>query len=218
MLKFAIRYLSIRKERGFVAEGSLLRGRGAFADQMSGLPRAGENSALRVTERLGLGLATLMSRGDDAALGARITEKFGVGLSSGPTRLATERTAFVGVGPGVWLACREAADAGWATELATDVAGLASVSDQSSGYAVLRFGGTAARELLSRGAFIDFHPTSFRPGSAAVTTIAHIGAILWQLDDTPTYDVALFRSYAASFWHWIETASAAAGVELSAGA
>jgi methylglutamate dehydrogenase subunit D len=216
--KSATRYLSIRKERGFVAEGSSLRDRGALTDQLAGLPRGDKNSALRVTERVGLGVATLMSRGDNAALSARIAVQFGVHLSSGPTRVAGAETAFVGTGPGVWLACREAAAAGWAAELTTKVSGLASVSDQSRGYAVLRFNGPAARDLLSRGAFIDFHPSTFGPGSAAVTAIAHIGVILWQLDDTPAYEVALFRSYAASFWHWIETACAAAGVEPSVGA
>jgi sarcosine oxidase subunit gamma len=82
----------------------------------------------------------------------------------------------------------------------------------------LRFSGPAARDLLSRGAFIDFHPSAFGPGSTAVTAIAHIGIILWQLDDTPAFEVALFRSYAASFWRWVEMTCAAAGVEPSAGA
>jgi methylglutamate dehydrogenase subunit D len=100
-------------------------------------------------------------------------------------------------------------------ELATTVSGLASVSDRSSGYAALRMTGSAARDLLSRGAFIDFHPSVFRPGSAAVTTIAHIGVTLWG-GDAPTYDAALFRSYAAGFWHWIETISAAIGVRPTA--
>jgi heterotetrameric sarcosine oxidase gamma subunit len=103
-------------------------------------------------------------------------------------------------------------------DLAARLAGIASVSDQSSGYAVLRIGGSASRDLLSRGAFIDFHPARFGPGSAAVAVIAHIGVILWQIDDAPTYEVALFRSYAASFWHWIEATSAGMGVVPMRGA
>lgn len=201
-----------------MADGSSLSVRGAFTGQIAGLPRADANSAFCVTERLGLGLATLMSRGDDAALNARIVEQFGVELRSGPARSAKGGTAFVGIGPGVWLACREAAEVSWAAELAIRVSGLASVSDQASGYAVLRFGGSAARDLLSRCAFIDFHPSVFTPGSAAVTTIAHIGVILWRLDDTQAYEVAVFRSYAGSFWHWIEMTCAATGVKLLASA
>jgi sarcosine oxidase subunit gamma len=205
----------IQKERAFVAERLFLTARGAFADQMARLPRA--HSALRIREHLDLQLATLMSRGDEAALTSRIAEQFGIDLSSAPTRWARGGTAFVGIGPNTWLACREAADPNWASGLAATVSGLASVSDQSSGYAVLRLTGPAARHLLSRGAFIDFHPSVFGPGSAAVTMIAHIGVIIWQLDDEPTYDVALFRSYAESFWHWIETTCAAVGIKPTAG-
>ena len=200
-----------------MAERLFLTARGAFADQMARLPRAHVDSVLRITEHLGLGLATLMSRGDEAALTSRIAEQFGIDFSSGPKRSARGGTAFVGIGPGTWLACREAADPNWASGLAATVSGLASISDQSNGYAVLRVTGPAARNLLSRGAFIDFHPSVFGPGSSAVTTIAHIGVMLWQLDDAPTYDVALFRSYAESFWHWIESTCAAIGIRPAAG-
>ena len=92
-----------------MAEQSLLEARSAFADRMAEPPRGGNDAAIRVTERVGLGLATLMSRGDDAALSARIKTEFGVALASGSTRVARGEVAFVGTGPGVWLACREAA-------------------------------------------------------------------------------------------------------------
>ncbi len=195
-----------------MAEQRFLMARGTFTDQMAPLPRACASSDLRISEQLGLGLATVMSRGQHAVLTARIADQFGIDLPSGSTRSARGGIAFVGIGPGTWLACREAADPNWASELTTRVSGYASVSDQSNGYAVLRIAGPAARDLLSRGAFIDFHPSVFGPGSAAVTTIAHIGVMLWQLDDAPTFEVALFRSYAASFWHWIEATSAAIGI------
>lgn len=195
-----------------MADQLFLPARGAFADDMVKLPYAHSGSKLRIAEQLGCGLATVMSRGQDAALMARIAEEFGVELPSGPVRAARRGIAFVGIGPGTWLACSEGADHNWASNFTTSLSGLASVSDQSSGYAVLRIAGPAARDLLSRGAYIDFHPSVFAPGSAAVTTIAHIGVMLWQLDDAPSYDVALFRSYAASFWHWIETTCAAIGV------
>ncbi len=195
-----------------MVEQQFLTARGAFAGEIAGLPYPHEGSNLRVTEQIGYRLATVMSRGQDAALMSRVADQFGVELPSGPVRSVREGVAFVGIGPGTWLACSETADANWASELATTLSGLASVSDQSSGYAVLRIAGPAARDLLSRGAFIDFHPSVFAPGSAVVTTIAHIGVVLWQLDDTPSFEVALFRSYAASFWHWIEATCVAMGV------
>ena len=86
--------------------------------------------------------------------------------------------------------------------------GLAPVSDQSSSYVVTRLSGPDARRLLRRGLSIDLHPDAFVPGSAATSVIAHIGVIVWQVDDAPTYDLAVFRSLHASLRHWIEITAA----------
>jgi sarcosine oxidase subunit gamma len=159
-------------------------------------------------------MATVMSRGDDRALAARIHDAFGFILPSGPQRVSNGVEAFVGIGPGVWLAVFEEAGPFMASGLASSLAGLAFVADQTSAYAVLRITGDFAREVLSRGAFIDFDPSVFGPGSAAVTTISHVGVLIWQIDDAPTFEIALFRSYADSFWHWMTTTCTALGVSL----
>jgi methylglutamate dehydrogenase subunit D len=191
-----------------VAEVAILKPRGAFDDILAHVAPAPPGHSLRISERR-VGLATVM-----ALAGRRdaIAAALGIAPPTGSRRIAADDLALIGTGPDVWLAVKEKTGSGWASGLAERLVDAASVSDQSSGYAVLRLEGAAARELLSRGAFIDFHPSCFGPGSAAVTVIAHMGVILWQIDDAPTYEVALFRSYAASFWHWIEATSAAMGV------
>lgn len=136
-----------------------------------------------VTERTGLALATVMAR--KAADHAAITAAAGCPM--------------IPTGPGTWLA------QGDADALGERLAGLAWVSDQSGGYVVLRFTGPAARTLLQKGVAIDLDPSAFGAGSAAVTVIAHIGVILWRADDA--YDVAIFRSLAGSFRHWIDAAA-----------
>jgi sarcosine oxidase subunit gamma len=210
--KSAIRSLSIPKECASVLE--TLAPRGAFEPRLRGLSRTGSARDLIVEERLEMAMATVMSRGDDRALGAKIHDAYGVRLPSGPERASNGVHAFVGTGPGVWLALFEQAGPLMASDLAASLAGLASVADQSSSYAVLRIAGASAREILSRGAFIDFDPSVFGPGSAAVTTISHVGVSIWQVDDVPTYDVALFRSYADSFWHWMTVTCAALGISV----
>jgi sarcosine oxidase subunit gamma len=136
-------------------------------------------------ERTGLALATVMARkgADHAAI------------------LTAADCAMIPTGPGTWLA------EGDAELLAVRLVGLAHVSDQSGGYIVHRFAGPAARALLQKGVAIDLDPSAFGPGSAAVTGIAHIGVIIWQVDDAPTYDLALFRSFAGSFHHWVAAAA-----------
>lgn len=73
---------------------------------------------------------------------------------------------------------------------------------------MFRLSGSDATALLRRGAFLDFSPPAFGPGSVAVTVIAHIGVIIRQLDDTPSYDLAVFRSLGESFRHWLTITAA----------
>jgi len=39
---------------------------------------------------------------------------------------------------------------------------------------------------------------------------------LWQIDDSPTYDIAVPRSLAASFWHWLAESAAEFGLDVVA--
>ena len=102
-----------------------------------------------------------------------------------------------------------------ARDLAQRLKGLASISDQSGGRTVLRLSGPSARDVLAKGLPIDLHPRSFAPGGAATSTISLMGVQLWQMDDAPTYDIALFRSVSASFWRWLTASAAEFGYEVT---
>lgn len=159
--------------------------------------------AVIVDERTGFGLATVMARKGvaPAAIGAAL----GVDLRDGPSCSAGDGIVLLGTGPGSWLAHAGAAPADWAAGLRERLGSLASVSDQSGGYVIFRLSGPGARTVLQRGASIDFHPASFVAGLVAATVIAHIGVVIRQVDDAPTYDILLFRSFAGSFRHWLDT-------------
>jgi sarcosine oxidase subunit gamma len=105
-----------------------------------------------------------------------------------------------------------------AGDLAATLKGLASVSDQSDGRAILRISGSRARDVLAKGLPIDLHPSVFGPGSAATSVIALMGVTLWQVDDAPTYDLAVFRSLAGSFWTWLTDSAAEFGCRVEAAA
>lgn len=158
--------------------------------------------------RSGFGLATIMARrGVDAA---RIGAALGVEAPDRPALVRGQADlGLIGTGAGNWLAYADGVPALWAETLRERLSGLASVSDQSDGYTIMRLGGEGARTVLQRGAAIDFHPDAFSVGSAATTLIAHIGVLIWQLDDRPTYDVATFRSFSHSFRHWLDQTAAA---------
>lgn len=128
--------------------------------------------------------------------------------TTGASRFNNTGLSLVSTGPGTWLAYRADRDAASIAELQQRLSGLASVSDQSGGYTILRLSGSSARTLLQRGVAIDLHPEAFGPGSVACTFIAHIGVVLWQLDAVPTYQLAVFRSYSESFNHWLHSSAA----------
>jgi sarcosine oxidase subunit gamma len=154
-------------------------------------------------------------RGVDAT---RIGAALELVAPTAPAYVHRDGLALVGTGPDSWLAVAEGVMPDWSTALTSRLAGLASVFDQTGGYVVFRIAGPGARTLLQQGAFIDLHPDAFGPGSAATTVIAHIGVTLWQVDTTPTFDVALFRSYASSFRHWIAVTAAPLPDGLQTGA
>ncbi len=163
---------------------------------------------LRIETREGFGLVAVMAR---KGVGAdRIGAALGVDAPVIPARkVGAGGVSLIGTGAGTWLAYADGTAPFWADELRIRLDGLASVSDQSSGYVILRLSGTGARTVLQRGMPIDLHEDVFGAGSAATTVISHIGAIVWQLDDEPTYEVATFRSSSDSFRHWLDQAAAA---------
>lgn len=163
--------------------------------------------ALTIEERTGFGLAAVMAR--KGVTPAMIAKALGVAPVDGPRWTRGGDLILIGAGPGSWLALREEGAADHAARLREALGPLASVCDQSGGYQILRISGPAALTVLRRGAAIDLHPSVFGPGSVATTVIAHVGVILRQLDETPTYEIALFRSYAESFGHWLDAAVAA---------
>jgi sarcosine oxidase subunit gamma len=102
----------------------------------------------------------------------------------------------------------------FATDLSERLGHAASVSDQSDARAILRLSGPRARDALAKGLAVDLHPKAFGPGDAAQSVIALIGAHLWQIDDAPTYEIAVFRSYAGSFAEFIAASAAEYGIAV----
>jgi sarcosine oxidase subunit gamma len=176
---------------------------------------AGGEPGVTIAERIGLGLATVAAR-KGAPLRAAVKASYGVNLPDDSTVGQGPEMSFVGYGPGQWLAVSETLrNDTLAKQLGQDLKGLASVSDQSGGRTLLRLSGTRARDVLAKGLPIDLHPSVFGPGSAATSTISLMGVQLWQVDEAPTYDIALFRSVSASFWRWLTASAAEFGYEVT---
>jgi heterotetrameric sarcosine oxidase gamma subunit len=195
-----------------------LAARAPFADMVC-TPAA--RGAVLVADRDGLAVASvLLGNNQGAALAARVRERFGIELPSGPRRNASGDTAFAGTGPLTWLATCERGGDAFAAALKETIGDLAAVADQSSGYAILRLSGHRVRETLAKLLPIDVHARAFAPGDVAATSAAHVGVTLWRLEDSsdgaPVIEIAMFRSLAASFWHSLAASSAEFGLVVTA--
>ncbi len=175
---------------------------------------------ISVRERTELSLATLMARkGQAQALAELVKSAFGIDLPSTPRfsggQLPDGRLLIlVWSGFEQWLALTDGAQ-DFERELTSSLGKRALITDQSDGRTVLRLRGTKAREVLAKGIAIDLHPRAFKPGDVALTTAAHIGVQLWQVDDVPTYEIAVPRSLAKSLWGWLSASAAEFGYEVA---
>ncbi len=176
---------------------------------------AGSGNGVVAIERSDLSIATVMARRNKSAeLGAAVERHFGIVLPAGAKWTANKGVMFLGTGPGKWLAISEAQNPDFVANLEAQLQGVASVADQSGALGVLRLTDPALLPTLEKGLQIDLAPGAFPVTSVAVTSIAHIGTTVWKVDDTPTIDVAVARSLAGSFRHWLEVSAAVYGLSL----
>lgn len=179
-------------------------------DHLTSAAGLGNGSAFSMGLREGLALANVFVRKQcEAEFHRRVRSAFGFELPKAACRVESGSISFACAGPGHWLAMMEGASGhAFEAQLRKELAGVAYVSDQSDGGTVIRISGARARDVLAKGAPIDLHPRAFASNDSTVTVIAHIGVHLWQVDEIPTYELAVFRSYSAAFWGWLAQASA----------
>ena len=136
------------------------------------------------------------------------------------SRRASGDVAFAGTAPEAWLATSEARGKGFALSLKEAIGAVASVADQSSGYALMRLTGPKLRDTLAKMLPIDLHERAFAPGDVASTVASHVGITLWRLEDggdgSPVFEIAMFRSLAGSFWHALVSSAAEFGLIVTA--
>ena len=85
---------------------------------------------------------------------------------------------------------------------APDLSGIAAVTDQSGGWAVLRLTGPLAADALMRLVPLDLR--KFGPGRAARAPLGHMQAVL--IGQADGILLLVFRSMARTAWHEIEAA------------
>jgi methylglutamate dehydrogenase subunit D len=168
----------------------------------AGMKDIGNGGGVHVALRNHLVVAVLARKGQTEALIAK------TGIADAARGSGANGVAALGIGPGRWLFL------GQNLEELAPLSGLASLSDHSDGYAVFELWGPEVRQALAKGVPVDLHPAIFTD-DVAMTVIAHIGAIVWQ-SAPDHFSIAVFRSYAGSFWHWLAASAGEFGLVVEA--
>ena len=141
---------------------------------------------------------------------------FGLDLPpAGRAATAGELTA-LWMQPSAWLLARPPSEPGALARRVKDACGeMGSVVDQVQGRAVLCLSGDKARVVLARICRLDLHPSTFHPGCVAATPVAELPCLLYQCDDTPSFELIVTASCAGWFAEAVLRAAMSVGYEIA---
>ncbi|MGH9806074.1 MAG: sarcosine oxidase subunit gamma [Terriglobia bacterium] len=150
-----------------------------------------------------------------AELAGLVQSRFGVALADAPRLVRGDKAAFLWAGHLQWLVL--AADEvlpNLRAELHGVFGNSASLSDQSDSRFAVVVSGPKARDTLAKLTPIDLHPRVFILSQTALTLFGHLTGQITLIDEMPSYEVMVFRSFAESLWRGLLAAGAEFGVDV----
>lgn len=153
--------------------------------------------------------AIIPRRGAEAGLAGVLQEAFGLTSPAVGRWEKSDGMMLVRTAPHQVLALRDGSGDGLFGMLDAALRPHADVIDLSDARAAVRIEGARAREVLTRLLPLDLHPRAMQPGCAGSTLAAHIGVLVLQLDDRPSYELLCQRSFAGTLTRALELVHAA---------
>ena len=184
-----------------------------------------QRAAAEAPARTGISLserpfrAMLNLRGDPADAGflsaVRTAAAVELPVEPNTTRRAGSLTA-LWLGPDEWLLTAPAGEERVLVPAIRAALGdrHAAVIDLTESRTVIAVSGAPARDLLAKGCTLDLHPRAFKVGACAQSGLARAGALLHLVDETPTFEITILRSFADYMWVWLADAAREYGVAL----
>ena len=152
-------------------------------------------------------IVNIRGTASDPALASAVQNATGVALPPSANTVSTGGgRQILWLGPNEWWltapdgeaeSLLEALRAGFAGQHAT-------ACDVSESRAILRLKGPKAREVLMRGVSLDLHPRAFHVGECAQTGLSRANALLHLLDNAPTFEIYVLKSFSDYLWRWLE--------------
>ena len=81
------------------------------------------------------------------------------------------------------------------------------VTDVTGGQTVITLSGPRARDVLSKGCPLDLHPVVFKPADCALTLVAKANVTIRCVDDSPSFELIVRRSFAEYTALWLHDAA-----------
>jgi sarcosine oxidase subunit gamma len=186
---------------------------------MASLPQeSGESAGVTVQILQGFASINLRGKVENAEFVASVTSALGQQLPVIANTMTIGNHRVFWLGPDEWLIMASANDT---PELLLQLRESlstqhASVTDTSGGQVSLQLAGPAARDILAKGCTLDFHPDKFGVGSCAQSGLAKASVLIGLIDETPSFQIVVRRSFAEYLVLWLHAASREYGVQFTA--
>ena len=184
--------------------------------------RAGtESGNARVTcaERPFVGHINLRGDAHDAQFVAAVARVVGAPVPTTPNTVARgDGNVVCWLGPDESLIVTPSEREGAiARELRAALAELfVAVTEISGGQTVIALRGEAVRELLAKGCPLDLHPRVFGVDRCAQSHLAKAPILIRQVDEAPSFEIVVRRSFADYLWTWLEDAASEYALAIEA--
>ena len=171
---------------------------------------AADGAAVGISERPFLGHLNLRGDPGNGGFTGPAAGVLGFRLPAEPNTTAGEGGLLaLWLGPDEWLVVTPPdAQASLAQSLETAFDGVhASVADVTGGQIVITLSGPSARDVLAKGCPLDLHPAVFGPGDCAQTLLAKANVTIRCVDDSPSFELIVRRSFAEYTALWLHDAA-----------
>lgn len=178
---------------------------------------ASKELGVRLFERAFLGHINLRGDTSDEAFLRGVETALGISVPlEANTVVEGPQVTALWLGPNEWLLLTPPDQQHrTATSLGSSLSNvLAAVTDVSGGQTIINIQGPQAREVLGKGCTLDLHPRVFGPGRCAQTNLAKATAIVRQLDESPSFDLIVRRSFADYLARWLADAAQEYGLAV----
>ena len=182
--------------------------------QLPAFAPSANSQSLRVGQQ-SLAIVNLRGNAQDPAFLLAVQQALGVALPvKACTTAANQRLRVVWVGPDDWFVFGPQGEQATLVEALRLALGEqhAAVTDVSSGYFVVSLAGPSARDLLSQGCPMDFHPNAFHIHQAATTHFHKVGITVWTSGDASRFELLVRRSFIDHFWQLVVAGSREFGI------